>query len=215
MTEVTILESAAHALAYGRAAVRANFKFDAPDDEEKNCIRLFNSQWNTIGQPLSSLLSEFLSACYRSDTHSAEELKTEPGLSITADVVNTWRKINTEVYPKFVSDYSGMTAKLFSNPEVEADMSGPNKKSARAKQLTTFNKIQEQAVEKFQQLEDFIMYQVQLRFDNFKMKVKGMELSRLLRQGQAPYPTPDQPSTQPAPPDCQIDSFDQFGRRLI
>ena len=118
MTDVTILNSAAEALAYGRAAVRANFKFDEPDDDEKNCIRLFNSRWNTIGQPLSSLLSEFLNACYRADTHQADELKTEPGLSITTDVVNTWRKINTEVYPKFVSDISGITAKLFSNPEV-------------------------------------------------------------------------------------------------
>ena len=57
MTDVTILNSAAEALAYGRAAVRANFKFDEPDDDEKNCIRLFNSRWNTIGQLLSSLLS--------------------------------------------------------------------------------------------------------------------------------------------------------------
>ena len=130
MLDVTALQSAAQALAYGRAAVRANFTFDAPDDEEKIYIRMFNSRWNAIGQPLSSLLSEFLNACYRSDTHSAEELKTEPGLSITADVVNTWRKINAEVYPKFVSDYSGMTEKIFSNPEVEADMSVPNKKSA-------------------------------------------------------------------------------------
>ena len=197
--DVTTLESAAQALAYGRAAVRANFTFDAPDEEEKIYIRMFNSRWNAIGQPLSSLLSEFLTACYRSDTHSAEELKTEPGLSITADVVNAWRKINAEVYPKFVSEYSGMTSKIFSNPEVEADMSVQTKKAARAKQLTTFNKIQGHAVDKSQQIEDFIMYQVQLRFDNFREKVKGMELSRLLRQGQAPLPASDQPSTQPAP----------------
>ena len=78
-------------------------------------------------------------------------------------------------------------------------MSAPNKKSARAKQLATFNKIQEQAVEKLQHLEDFIMYQVQLRLDNFKVKVKGVELSKLLRQGEAPSVTPDQPGTQPAP----------------
>ena len=157
MSDVTVLESAAQALAYGRAAVRADFKFEAPDEDEKIYIRMFNSRWNAISQPLSSLLSEFLNACYRSDNHSAEELKTEPGLSITADVVNTWRKINAEVYPKFVSDYSGMTAKIFSNPEAEADLSVPNKKAARVKQTTTFNKIQEQAVIKSQLIEDFIM----------------------------------------------------------
>ena len=43
-----------------------------------------------------------------------------------------------------------MNVKLFSNPEVEADMSGPNKKFTRSKQLSTFNNIQEQAVEKLQ-----------------------------------------------------------------
>ena len=105
------------------------------------------------------------------------------------DVVNTWRKINTEIYPKFVADISGINVKLFSNPEVEADMSGPNKKLTSSKQLSTFNKIQEQAVEKLQQLEDFITYQVQLRFDNFKVKVRGVELNRLLRQRQAPMPS--------------------------
>ena len=148
MTDVTAFNSAAEALAYGKAAVKANFKLEEPDNDEKNYTRLFNSCWNTIGQPLSSLLSKFLNASYRADTHQAEELKTDPGLSITTDVVNTWRKINTEIYPKFVADISGINAKLFSNPEVKADMSAPNKKIVRAKQLATFNKIQEQAVEK-------------------------------------------------------------------
>ena len=59
-----------------------------------------------------------------------------------------------------MADVSGMNEKLFSHPEVEADMSAPNKKIVWAKQLATFNKIQEQAVEKMQQLEDFITYQV-------------------------------------------------------
>ena len=179
MTDVTTFNSAAEALACGRAAVKANFTWDDPDDDEKNYIRQFNSHWNTIGQPLSSLLSKFLNASYRADTHQAEELKIDPGLSITTDVVNTWRKITTDVYPKFVADFSGMNEKLFSHPEVEADMSAPNKKMLRAKQLAAFNKIQEQAVVKLQELEDFITYQVELRFDNFKVKVRGVELSRL------------------------------------
>ena len=90
-----------------------------------------------------------------------------------------------------------MNEKLFSHPEVEADMSAPNKKIVQAKQLATFNKIQEQAVEKMQQLEDFITYQVELRFDNFKVKVRGVELSRLLRQGQAPSAAPGQSDAHP------------------
>ena len=77
---------------------------------------------------MSSLLSKFLAASYRADTHQAEELKIDLGLSITQDVVNTWRQITTNVYPKFVADMSDMNEKLFSHPEVEADMSAPNKK---------------------------------------------------------------------------------------
>ena len=98
-----------------------------------------------------------------------------------------------------MADISGINVKLFSNPEIKADLSVPNKKLAQAKQLSTFNKIQEQSVEKLQQLEDFITYQVQLRFDNFKAKVRGVELNRLLRQDQAPHAIPDQLGAQPAP----------------
>ena len=197
MSDITALVSAAQALALGRAAVRADFKLETTDEDEKTFVRMYNTRWNAFAQPLAGLLSGFLSACYRADNHSAEELTAEPGLSITADIVNAWRKITTEVYPSFVSDYSGMTAKIFSNPEAEADLNGPAKKAARIKQTSAFNKIQEQVVIKSQLIEDFIMYQVQLRFDVFRDKAKGMELSRLLRQGQTPLPPAEQPGTQP------------------
>ena len=71
----------------------------------------------------------------------------------------------------------------------------------RAIQLATFNKIQEHAVWKMQQLEDFVTYQVELRFDNFKVKVRGVEFSRLLRQCHAPSAAPGQfAAPQPAYP---------------
>ena len=107
---------------------------------------------------MSSLLSKFLAASYRANTHQAEELKIDPGLSITQDVVNTWRQITTNVYPKFVADVSGMNEKLFSHPEIEAEISAPNKKRHRNKQLAAFNIIQEQAVVKLLELDDFITY---------------------------------------------------------
>ena len=137
------MNSAAEALAKGRAAVKANFIFENPDEDERSYIRQFNSYWNSKGQELSSLLSKFLAASYRADTHQAEELKIDPGLSITQDVVNTWRQITTNVYPKFVADVSGMNEKLFSHPDIEAEMSALNKKKQRDKQLAAFNKIQE------------------------------------------------------------------------
>ena len=79
MSDVTVLESAAQALAYGRAAVRADFKLEAPDEDEKIYVRMFNSRWNAFGQPLSSLLSEFLNACYRSDTTVQRNSRLSPG----------------------------------------------------------------------------------------------------------------------------------------
>ena len=91
-----------------------------------------------------------------------------------------------------------MNEKLFSHPEIVAEMSAPNKKKQRDKQLAAFNKIQEQAVVKLQELDDFITYQVELRFDDFKVKVRGVEFSRLLREGQAPSAAPG-PSAAPPP----------------
>ena len=49
-----------------------------------------------------------------------------------------------------MADVSGMNEKLFSHPEIEAEMSTPNKKKQRDKQLGAFNKIQEMAVVKMQ-----------------------------------------------------------------
>ena len=129
MTEVITFNSAAEALAKGRAAVKANFTFENPDEDERNYTRQFNSYWNSKGHELSSLLSKFLAASYRADTHQAEELKVDPGLSITQDVVHTWRQITTKIYPKFVADMSGINEKLlFSHPEIEAELSGSMRK---------------------------------------------------------------------------------------
>ena len=89
MAEVITLNSTAKALAKGRAAVKANFTFENPDEDERSYIRQFNSYWNSKWHNLSSLLSKFLAASYRADTHQAEELKIDPGLSITQDVVHT------------------------------------------------------------------------------------------------------------------------------
>ena len=88
MAEVITFNSAAEALAKGRAAVKANFTFENPDEDERNYTYQFNSYWNNKGQKLSSLLSKFLAASYRAQTHSAQELKIDPGLSGTQDVVH-------------------------------------------------------------------------------------------------------------------------------
>ena len=89
MTEVIAFNSAAKALAKGRATVKANFTLENPDEDERNYTRQFNSYWNGKGHKLSSLLSKFLAASYRAKAHSAQELKVDPGLSVAQDVIHT------------------------------------------------------------------------------------------------------------------------------
>ena len=101
------------------------------------------------------------------------------------------------IYPKFVGEMSGSSEKLFSHPEIEAELSGPLRKKQHDKQLGAFNKLQNEAVEKMQELDEFITYQVELRFDEFKEKVKGVEFSRLLREGYASSTMPDQSAAPP------------------
>ena len=125
-------------------------------------------------------------ASYRAETHSAPELKVDPGLSVTQDVVHTWRQITMKIYIKIVADISGINEKLFSHPEIEAELSGPARKKQHDKQLSAFNRLQNDAVMKLHELDEFLTYQVELRFDEFKEKVKGVKFSRLLREGSAP-----------------------------
>ena len=48
------------------------------------------------------------------------------------------------------------------------------------------------------ELDDFLTYQVKVRFDEFKEKVKGVEFSRLLREGSTPS-TVAGPAAAPPP----------------
>ena len=105
------------------------------------------------------------------------------------------------LHPKFVKEMSGNSEKLFSHPEIEAELSGPMRKKQHDKQLSAFNRLQNDAVMKLHKLDEFLTYQVELRFDKFKEKVKGVEFSRLLREGSAPStmtgPAAAAPPTRP------------------
>ena len=128
MEEVITFSSVAEAMAKGRAAVKANFSLENPDEDEKNYTRSFNSNWNGKGHDLSSQLAKFLAASYRAEALTAQELKVDPGLSVTQDVVHTWRQITMNLHPKFVREMSGNSEKLFSHPEIEAELSDPVRK---------------------------------------------------------------------------------------
>ena len=100
--------------------------------------------------------------------------------------------------PKFVREMSGNNERMFSHPEIEAELSGPARKKQHDKQLSAFNRLQNDAVRKLQELEEFVSMQVEVRFDEFKEKVKGVEFSRLLREGSTPS-TVAGPAAAPLP----------------
>ena len=104
------------------------------------------------------------------------------------------------LHPKFVKEMSGNSEKLFSPPDIKAELSGPARKKQHDKQLSAFNRLQNDAVMKLHELDKFLTYQVELRFDEFKEKVKGVKFSRLLREGSAPS-TMTGPAAAP-PPTC-------------
>ena len=87
---------------------------------------------------------------------TAEGLKVDPGLTVTQDFVNLKCQIDTVVHKAFIEGVTNITEKLFSSPEVEADMTQANRKQKREAQLSTFNKLQYLALAKMLQLDEFI-----------------------------------------------------------
>ena len=142
MEEVITFGTVAEAMAKGGAAVKANFFPENPDKDEKNYTRSFNSNWNGKGHELSCQLAKFFAASFRAEAHTAQELNVDPGLSVTQDVVHNWRQITMNLHPKFVRETSGNSEKLFSHPEIEAELSGPARKKQHDKQLSAFNRLQ-------------------------------------------------------------------------
>ena len=90
-----------------------------------------------------------------------------------------------------------ITEKMFSSPDIEAELSAAVRKRKHETQLTTFNKLQLMAADKLVQLDEFINLKVYVRYELFANKVKGIKFFRLLRQGQVPTaeaPTVSAPS---------------------
>ena len=53
---------------------------------------------------------------------TAEELKVDPGLTVTQHVINSKCQISTVEHQAFIEGVTNITKKLFSSPEVEAEM---------------------------------------------------------------------------------------------
>ena len=129
---------------------------------------------------------------------TAAELNVDPGLTITQDVINSWRQITLSQHQLFVEGVTNTLVKMFSSPDIEAELSTAVRKKRHKIQLMMFNKLQALGADKLVELEDFIGINVYMRYEIFTEKVKGIEFSRLLWQGQGPpsgAQTTDTPST--------------------
>ena len=153
----------ADAMSKGRTAVKGNFTLEdgtEGNEEERNYTRTFNSQWNAKAQPVAGQLSKFLAACYRAEGLSVPELKVDPGLSTTQEIVNCWRLITMSLHPEFVRQVTGVTEKIFSSPDIEQELSAQVRKKCHEVQLSVFNKLQSAAMLKLEELDEFVGLQV-------------------------------------------------------
>ena len=184
MEGILIFDTIAEAMSKGRQAVKGNFTLEGdPDKEERNYTRTFNSNWTGKGHTLSNQLAKFLAASYRAHGLTDQELKVDPSLSVTQEIVSCWRQITMTLHPEFVHQVTGVTEKLFSNPEIKAELTAQLRKRRHNTQLSVFNRLQTAAIRKLEKLDEFLGLQVDVCYEEFKQRVKGVEFSRLLREG--------------------------------
>ena len=82
-------------MSQGRNTVKSNFvaKDGVEGNEDaKNYEVIFNAQWAAKAKPLASKLAAFFVAIYKVGGMTAEDLKVEPGISNTQEVVTSGGK---------------------------------------------------------------------------------------------------------------------------
>ena len=94
MTDFTPFASIAKAYMKGQQVVKGDFVLDrgmdgnAISEEEKGYFRTFNGNWHAKSQPLCNQLCKFLVSMYKAEGMTAAELKVDPGLTKTQNVIN-------------------------------------------------------------------------------------------------------------------------------
>ena len=163
MEELLTFSSIADAMSKGRQAVKSTFTIEEGtegNEEEKNYEMIFNSNWAANAKALSSKLATFFAACYKAEGLTVPELKVEPGILTTQEVVSCWRQIVTTLHPDFVRETTAVTEKIFSSPQLEVELSSQVRKKRHEHQLAVFNKLQTAAMTKLRELDEFVGLQV-------------------------------------------------------
>ena len=84
------------------------------------------------------------------------------------------------LHPEFVLQMTQVTEKLFASPDIEVELSTQVRKKRHETQLSVFNNLQTLAAQKLEDLDGIVGLQVDIRYQIFTERVKGVEFSRLL-----------------------------------
>ena len=117
---------------------------------------------------------------------TAAELKIDPGLTITQDIINSRYQITLVEHQTFIQGVMNVSEKMFSSPDIEAMLSTAVRKRKHETQLTTFNKLQLIAADKLVQLDKFINLKVYVRYELFTDK-KGDQILPPVMAGSRSY----------------------------
>ena len=170
MGEAIVFTSITDAMRKGRHSFKHSFDIQHGDEGNKEAISyqvMYNAKWNSLAKSLNSAVAAFFAAMYTVGNMSNEELKVEPGLSNTQEVVRCWRDILTKLHPEFVDEANAFTVTMFSNPQLEVELSATVRKKRHELQESVFRKLHAAAMAKLEELDDYIGDQVDIRFKTF------------------------------------------------
>ena len=92
MTEFTPFNSITEVIMKGNFMLESSEEGGTMSNEERSYLWVFNGNYLAKGQPLTAQLCKFLVSIYKADSMSADELKVNPGLTKTQDIINSKRQ---------------------------------------------------------------------------------------------------------------------------
>ena len=98
MGEAIVFTSIVDAMSKGRHSCKGSFNAESGEEgneDTKSYVVIFNAKWNSLAKALNNRMAAFFAAIYTVGNMTNEELKVEPGLSNTQEVVRCWRDILT------------------------------------------------------------------------------------------------------------------------
>ena len=115
---------------------------------------------------------------------------------ICQGIITTKGQINWMKHKAFLEGVDKFSEAMFSSPSLQAELS----QRLRKRRKTSFDRLQHQATAKVIELDNFLGFEVDIRYEDFKDKLGSIELSHLLRQGTPaqvpPTETPQHPCQQ-------------------